>query len=278
MQAYLLNHHNLMCRQCRSSYPTHINGTEAERCRFHTQLQRYRPPHAMQLPLVCLRNACLVKVFSIKVVMLRKVEHTCHQHQLQESAQQGGKSRSHQSHFWQSPMAKDEQPVAEYVEDVGDEHYPHRHRSILYAVAELLVGIENHHGQHAQQQHQQIRANQGQKLVWQSHPRKSKEKQPGKQRHQQTNPRTSKESVPKLAGNVMLPTLSQQSAHNRRQAVGEAHTTHNEQGNNVIHETSCSQFVRSIMSYHKRIGEPHHDEAHLPHHDWHADAQEVCVM
>ena len=76
----------------------------------------------------------------------------------------------------------------------------------------------------------------------------------------------------------MHPTLSQQSAHDRSKPVGEPHASYDEQAENVIHETGCSQFVRTIMAHHKRIGESHHDGAQLPQHDRNADAQKVGIV
>ena len=175
-------------------------------------------------------------------------------------------------------MSEDEQPVAQDVQHVAQEHNPHRHGRVLHAVAELFVGVEHHLRQQAQHQDKQIGTHQGQQLDGLPQAWQEDIKQACQQHQQQADAQAGKESVLQPGSDVVHPALSQKRTNDGSDAVGEAHTTYNEQGNDVIHETSCSQFVRAIMSYHKRIGEPHHDGAQLPQHDWHADAQKVGVI
>jgi hypothetical protein len=74
------------------------------------------------------------------------------------------------------------------------------------------------------------------------------------------------------------PALSKQSTNYRRQPIRKTQASNNEKAQDIIHETGSSQFVRSITSNHKRIGEPHHNGAHLTHHNGHADAQKVGIV
>ena len=76
----------------------------------------------------------------------------------------------------------------------------------------------------------------------------------------------------------MHSTLPCQSANNWCKPVGEAHTSDNEQTEDIVHEAGCRQFVRAIVPYHKRIGKPHYDGAHLAHHNRHADTQQVGIV
>ena len=173
----------------------------------------------MKLTLVCFGKHTLWKVLAINVVSLGKVERACHQCQLQETAQQGGYACAEQAHLRQTAMSEDEKPVANEVEDVAGNHYPHRHGSVLHAIAELLVGIEQHLGQQAQQKNQQVRPHEGQELFRLPEPGKSCQDETCKKRQQQTYDRTGKESIPELACDVVQPTLSEQGANDRRQSV-----------------------------------------------------------
>ena len=175
-------------------------------------------------------------------------------------------------------MAEDKKPVAEDIENVAAKHHPHRHRGVLHAVAELLVGIEQHLRQQAQQQNKHIGTHQRQKFGRQPKPWHCHHQQCGKKHQQHSHCRTRKESVLQLAGNIVQPAFSKQSTNYRRQPIRKTQASYDEQAQDIIHETGSSQFVCSVTSNHKRIGEPHHDGAQLAHHDWYADAQKVGIV
>ena len=267
-----------MCSQSRCSEPADIDGAEAERGSLHAQLQCHGPSQPMELALALACEAALGEVEAVRLVVSGEVEHACHEDELQDPAQQSRKSCAEQPHLRQSAMPEDEHPVANDVEHVAHKHNPHRRGRVLYAVAELLVGIEHHHGQQAQHQHNQIRADQGQQLHRQSEPRQRHQQHSGKQHQQQPHHRAGEESVLQLAGDVVRPALTQQSSHHGRNSVGEAHASDDEQPEHIVHEAGSCQLLSAVASDHKRIGEPHHDGAQLAHHNRHADAQEVGIV
>ena len=76
----------------------------------------------------------------------------------------------------------------------------------------------------------------------------------------------------------MILFLGKQPTDNGSQSVRKAHSEDESQVEEVIHERSSRQFLRTVVAHHDIVGKAYNNNAQLSQHNWDTQAYSLFIM
>ena len=216
---------------------------------------------------------------AVGAVAAQAEEDPHHGHSGHQAREQGSDAGAGEAQLGEGADAVDEQPVAEDVEDVDAEDYPHGRGGVADAVAPLCPHVEDHYGEESGEAEQVVGADEGQQFGGLAHISHHEE-----ERGHDGHDGGAEDGVDACGGAHERARLAlaagacAEGGHERRDAVGEAHDGQQRHVEEVVAEAGGGQRGRGVVADHHVVDEAGHDGAELSDHDGQPQFEQCLVF
>ena len=267
-----------MRSQRNGAQPANHHRTQTERSCLHSHLKSNRPTQRIQTSEYSLRPSQTIEA-ELKTKKTRTPHKDYDKNDYHhDTREQRTDTCTQQAHFRQAQLSVYQDIVADNIQHISAEQYPHGGLSIRNPIRKLLEAIELHHKYERSQQNQIIRFYQGNKLFRLSQISHIKIKDSHTDGKQECHQQICQQAVTQRLSRRSVLMSSIQTSHDRGQPVREACTENNHQIEYIIDERGSTQFYRTMMTDHQRIGKPQHDNSYLPDYNGQSERNQCFVM
>ena len=254
------------------------HATQRKGSRFHTQLQCHRPSQPVHLLEIHLVDFTMNDIVSVISKFPAHHHHAHHRRRHEDAAYQGRDARSEQTQLRESRNTVNQNPVAQDVDHVSANHRPHRHLGLSDTIQELLHREEDAHEEHRCQVHQKVGADECEQFLRLSDAPQVEIEQDENQGEENARNHVGKEGVAHLLSDAVCAFFSVKSADDRGESVGESHVGYEYKTEDIVHQSGCRQFGRTVMTDHQRVGESQDDGTQLSDDDRNTDGKQFPVV
>ena len=198
----------------------------------------------------------------------------CHE----DAAYQGRDAGSEQTQLRESGHTVNQYPVAQNINHVSANHRPHRHLGLSYSIQKLLHREEDAHKEYRCQIHQEVGADEREQFLRLADAPQVEIEQNENQGEDGSRNHVGKEGVTHLLADAVCSFLAIESADNRGETIGKSHVRYENKTEDVVYQTCCRQFGRTVMTNHQRVGESQDDGSQLSDDDRNTDGKQFPVV
>ena len=176
-----------------------------------------------------------------------------------------GNARPVKAEFRKSEVSVYQHIVAGNVHGICRQHYPHRHRRVLYAVAPLGKGVEQRHRHDAGQIYKVVRPYQRKQF------RRLPELVDMKIKHGHYRGQRQREGNVQPNGSAqqrayaVAASLAEKCSNQRRYAIGESNAAEEYNVEKIVDKRSRCQRGGGVVAHHNIVGKTHHNGTELPY-------------